>query len=77
MKSGCPLVGGGESKQGRVLVKRAKECEAHRGSRAADAIVIAGINGRWRGRILASESVRDDHGRMTGEVGKDKLGVIR
>ena len=61
MEAGRSLVCGSKCQQGGVTVKSAKESQTHRGTRSADAVVVAVINKRGLGRIFASETVRDDY----------------
>lgn len=77
MKISCSLVSRGEGQQGGILVKSAEESKAHRSSGSANAIVVTGINGRRRRRILAPKSVGDDYCGVTGKVLKDELALER
>jgi hypothetical protein len=62
------LIGAGEGQKLRVLIKVTEECKTERRAGSADAVVVPGVDGRRFGSILASDTIWDDDGGMSGQV---------
>ena len=73
LKACCLLIGAGEGAELCVLIVAGEEGDADGSAGASDLVVVAGVGGGRRGRVVAAEAVGDDAGGVSGEVGDDEL----